>query len=257
MVRCARKKSVTGIYHVMLRGINRQAIFFEEEDNCRFIETLNRARANGGYTIYGYCLMGNHVHLLLHEQKEEIAVIMKRIGTSYARWYNEKYDRVGHVFQSRFKSEPVETEAYLLTVLRYIHNNPLKAKLAVRTEDYKWSSCQAYYREQDFYDGLTNTGFVLAILNSNREAAIKQFADFMQQENADQFMDFTVKQHKNDADLVQEIMKLLNGQPVSALRSLSRDNRNNLIRLIKEIEGVTQRQIARVTGIHQSVIFKI
>lgn len=257
MVRCARKKSVTGIYHVMLRGINRQAIFIDEADNCRFIETLKRAKANGGYAIYGYCLMGNHVHLLLHEQKEEIALVMKRIGTSYARWYNEKYDRVGHVFQNRFQSEPIETEAYLLCALRYIHNNPLKAKMVVRPEAYKWSSCQAYYQEQDFYDGLTNTEFVLAVLNSNRAAAIKQFADFMQQENADQFMDFVVKQHKDDADLAEEIRKLLHGQPVSALQSLSRDKRNNLIRLIKGIEGVTQRQVARVTGIHQSVIFKI
>ncbi len=130
MARCARQKSSTFIYHVLLRGINRQDIFYDEEDYCRFLEIVKRVETSGSVAVYGYCLMGNHVHLLLQEKEEELSVIMKRIGTSYAWWYNTKYDRVGHVFQNRFQSEVVETEAYLLEVLRYIHNNPVKAKLA-------------------------------------------------------------------------------------------------------------------------------
>ena len=187
MVRCARKKSASGIYHIMMRGINRQDIFFDDEDYQRFLETMKRVKERRSCAIYGYCLMGNHVHLLLHEEEEELSVIMKRIGTSYAWWYNQKYDRGGHVFQNRFQSETVETEEYLLGMLRYIHNNPVKAKLVAMPEDYKWSSCQAYYVEKDFF-GLLHPSFILDILNSNREIAIKQFTEFMQKTNADLWM---------------------------------------------------------------------
>jgi putative transposase len=79
---------------------------------------------------------------------------MSRIGTSYAWWYNQKYDRSGHVFQGRFRSECVEDDAYLLTVVRYIHNNPVKAKIVYRAEDYHWSSIHAYYCGSDKPDGL-------------------------------------------------------------------------------------------------------
>lgn len=255
MARCARKKSASGIYHIMLRGINRQDIFLDEEDRCHFLETIKRVKESGSCSIYGYCLMGNHIHLLLQEKEDELSVIMKRIGTSYAWWYNQKYDRVGHVFQNRFQSEEVETEAYLLGVLRYIHNNPVKANLVAKPEEYRWSSCQAYYGGEDPFD-LLNTWFVLDILDSNREAAIRQWIHFMRQENTDQFMDFVVKQRKNDEVLAQEIKELLNGQPLGILQSLDSEERNKIIRTIKGIEGATQRQIARVTGIHQSIVFK-
>jgi Transposase and inactivated derivatives len=240
----------------MMRGINRQDIFLDDEDYQRFLETMKRVKESRSCAIYGYCLLGNHVHLLLHEEEKELSVIMKRIGTSYAWWYNQKHDRVGHVFQNRFQSETVETEAYLLGVLRYIHNNPVKAKLAAKPEEYKWSSCQAYYGEKDSF-GLVYTSFILDILHSNREIAIKQFAEFMQKTNTDQFMDVPVKQRKSDEDLAQEVQELLNGQPIGILQSLDIEQRNNIIKQIKRIEGATQRQIARVTGIHQSIIFKV
>ena len=256
MVRSAREKSASGIYHVMMRGINRQDIFFDDEDYRRFLESMKRVKENRSCAIYGYCLMGNHVHLLLHEEEEALSVIMKRIGTSYAWWYNQKYDRAGHVFQNRFQSETVETEEYLLGVVRYIHNNPVKAKLAARPEEYKWSSCQTYFGEGDS-EGLLQTSFILDILNSNSEVAIKQFAKFMQKPNADQFMDVSVKQRKSDENLAQEVKEILKGQPIGVLQSLDIEQRNKIIKQIKGIEGVTQRQIARVTGIHQSIIFKI
>ena len=256
MARSAREKSASGIYHVMVRGINRQDIFFDDEDYQRFLETMKRVKENRRCAIYGYCLMGNHVHLILHEKAEELSVIMQRMGTSYAWWYNQKYDRGGHVFQNRFQSETVETEAYLLGVLRYIHNNPVKAKLVARPEEYRWSSCQAYYEQKDS-EGLLQASFILDILNSSREVANKQFAEFMQKANTDQFMDVLVKQRKSDEDLAQEVKTMLNGQSIGILQSLDIQQRNKIIKQIKEIEGVTQRQIARVTGIHQSVIFKV
>jgi len=127
MPRYARKKSDIGIFHIMLRGINKQTIFEDDEDRRRFMETIERFKAVSKYEIYGYCLMSNHVHLLLKETEEAISTAIKRICSSYVYWYNWKYERCGHLFQERYKSEIVENDAHVLTVLRYIHQNPVKA----------------------------------------------------------------------------------------------------------------------------------
>jgi len=130
LARVARERSRTGIYHIMLRGINRQTIFKDNQDRVRFLDTLGEYKNICEFVFYGYCLMDNHVHLLIKETKESVSDIIKRICSSYVYWYNAKYKRCGHLFQERFKSEVVETDSYFLTVLRYIHQNPLKAKIA-------------------------------------------------------------------------------------------------------------------------------
>ena len=136
MPRQARKESCTGIFHVMMRGINHQNIFDDEEDNWQFINTLDRMRLrtddNGlpcgtNCTYYGYCLMTNHFHLLIREREEKVGETVKRIASSYVYYYNKKYGRDGHLFKERFKSEPVNDMAYFVTLLRYIHQNPVKA----------------------------------------------------------------------------------------------------------------------------------
>jgi len=133
MPRVARIKSNSKIYHIMIRGINQQNIFSVNEDNEKFIAILAKYHQKSEYEIYAYCLMGNHVHLLIKEGREPISNFMKRIGTSYVSWYNWQYNRKGHLFQDRYKSQPVENDAYFLTVLRYIHQNPLKADLVNHT----------------------------------------------------------------------------------------------------------------------------
>ncbi len=108
MPRRARLKSASGIYHIMLRGANKQEIFHDDEDCRYFLTTIKRYKVISGMDIYGWCLMNNHVHLLLKEGQEEIATTMKRIGVTYVYHYNCKYKTVGHLFQDRFKSENVE-----------------------------------------------------------------------------------------------------------------------------------------------------
>ena len=99
MTRQARQKSQSGIYHIILRGINKQIIFEEEEDRQKFLECLGHYKLICQYQIYGYCLMDNHVHLLIKESEQDIGSIMKRIGVGYVSWYNRKYNRCGHLFQ--------------------------------------------------------------------------------------------------------------------------------------------------------------
>ena len=112
MSRTARIRSETGIYHVMLRGINRQKIFLDAEDNLHFLEILRKCSVISGFQLFAYCLMGNHVHLLIKIGTENLGLVMKRIGIRYSGWYNQKYNRIGHLFQDRYKSEPVQDEKF-------------------------------------------------------------------------------------------------------------------------------------------------
>ena len=120
MPRTARKKSNSGIYHIMLRGINRQIIFEDDEDRVKFIATLKHYKQKCGFNVFAYCLMDNHVHLIIKVNNESLESIMKRIGVSYVYWYNWKYKRSGHLFQDRYKSEVIEDDSYLLVLSRFL-----------------------------------------------------------------------------------------------------------------------------------------
>ena len=153
MPRQPRTSSGTGIYHVMMRGINHQTIFEDEEDNYQFINTLDRMRVRyddegnacgRNCCYYAYCLMGNHFHLLIREREESVGETIKRIASSYVYYYNRKYGRDGHLFKERFKSEPVNDMAYFTVLLRYIHQNPVKAGIVENVKDYEFSSWGEY-----------------------------------------------------------------------------------------------------------------
>ena len=140
MTRTARKMSSTGIHHVIIRGINRQQIFEEQADYEKFLAILAEVKEISGCKLFAYCLMGNHLHVLVKEGGESISEVFRRIGARYVVWFNRKYGRIGHLFQDRFKSEPVETDEYLLHLLSYIYRNPVEAGICQEPEEYDWSS---------------------------------------------------------------------------------------------------------------------
>jgi len=140
MPRLPRKYGSTGIYHITLRGVDHQKLFLRDDDFVYFLNSLLRATTAGNAKVLAYCLMHNHIHLLLEEGSESVSETVKRFATSYAGHFNKKYMRVGPLYQSRFWSQAVEDDAYLLTVLLYIHFNPVKAGICERPEQYRWSS---------------------------------------------------------------------------------------------------------------------
>lgn len=152
MARHARQLAESRIYHVMLRGVNRDAIFLEEADFQRFLTSLAEAKESSGCLVLAYCLMTNHVHLVLRTKDEPIGTVVKRLGVRYAGWFNRKYGRVGHLFQDRFASVPVEDDGYFVTLLRYVWNNPVEAGLATRPDEYRWSSRRLLGQESDLLD---------------------------------------------------------------------------------------------------------
>nr|WP_300145037.1 transposase [Propionicimonas sp.] len=140
MARRARQRAESGIYHVMLRGVNRDAVFLEDDDYDRFLQCLAAVREPSGCRILAYCLMPNHVHLVLRTVDEPVGAVVQRVAVRYVGWFNRKYERVGHLFQERFKSLPVEDDAYLVALVRYVWNNPVQAGLATCPDEYRWSS---------------------------------------------------------------------------------------------------------------------
>ena len=256
MPRCPREKAQSGIYHVLTGGINRQDIFHCEEDYRRFLDIIKRVQTVQQFQLYAYCLMRNHVHLLLQEQDESVAATMKRIGVSYAGWYNAQYDRAGPVFQDRFKSEPVEDKGYLLTVLRYIHHNPVEAQLVVKPEDYGWSSCKEYYARSSVIDGLTHTAHILAMFSGEQEIARTLLREFTSFQGFAGVLDIDRRERKSDDELRAYMENLLAGQPVLRLKTMKKGERNRFLQQVKKVKGVTQRQIARVTGLNANIIFK-
>lgn len=144
MPRVQRRKSSTGIYHITMRGVNKSDIFLDNQDYETFLNYLQNIKTTTGVEIYAYCLMKNHIHLLLKEGNEELSKTFVRLGAGFVGWYNRKYDRIGHLFQSRYNSEVVENDGYLLMVMRYIHQNPVKAGISKHVTGYAWSSIHDY-----------------------------------------------------------------------------------------------------------------
>lgn len=257
MPRKSREKSKSGIYHVILRGANRQEIFHEDIDNQRFLEILEKYTKETGTKVYGWCLMGNHIHLLLVEGKEELSVTMKRIGVSFVWYYNLKYKTTGHLFQDRFKSEKVENDAYLLTVIRYIHQNPVKAGMVKQVEDWKWSSCNGYYGRNYFPLGLLDSDFILSMFSSdNKHSTRVRFKEFNEAIFNDKCLDDDIKIRISDEDARSEIIKHINGIELAQVKTLQKVKRYEIFRKVKAIEGVTQRQAARILGVSCNLIFK-
>lgn len=243
MPRQARKKSSSGIYHIMLRGINRQQIFEDAEDREHFLETLENYKGQCGYTVYAYCLMGNHIHLLLKEGREDLTLVFKRIAGSYVYWYNWKYHRCGHLFQDRFKSEPVEDDSYFLSVLRYIHQNPVKAKLCKRAEEYEYSSMREYLSQPMYAE----TSFALSMLPN------EQFIDYHLQKNEDVCMEMEESFRLTDEDAKVLINKIAKCKTAAEFQMLDIKTRNLCIHKLHK-KGVSIRQISRLTGISRKIV---
>jgi putative transposase len=250
--RQARQQSKSGIYHLIIRGINKQVIFEDDEDRERFLWCLEYYKELSKYNIYGYCLMNNHIHLLIKEGNESIAKTMKRIGVSYVLWFNKKYGRCGHLFQDRFKSEAVETDEYFLMVLRYIHQNPLKTGEWRTMETYPWSSYREYFEQNKRIE----LNFTLELFSKEPKVAMESLKRFMNEKTNDitAVVYSTNKLTDYGAKIaIQTIAQLDN---LSEIQTLEKGKRNEVLRQIKKVEGISTRQIARLTGITQSVVVR-
>ena len=230
----------------MLRGADRRIIFGDDEDCLRFLDTLRRVKQESGFRLYAYCLMGNHVHLLIQEDKEPLERIFRRIGPTYVYYYNWKYQLHGHLFQDRYRSEKVEDDAYFLDVLRYICQNPVKAGLSKTPFDYPWLGCSGFDVDSSLLDGL---GCVT-------DLSEEQLRRFVNEPCKAEHLDDHGMKRMTDREAAQKVCEICECENVQQVGGLEPRRRDAAIR--KGIaQGISIRQFSRLTGISKAVIERV
>lgn len=255
MARLARVISQTGLYHIIFRGICRQNIFEDLRDYEKMLEFIKQVKRELEYDIYAYCLMTNHVHLFIKEKNAgDIIKIMSKILTQYAGWFNRKYLRSGALFGDRYKSEAIEDDRYLFSLVRYIHQNPLKAGIVSKLEEYEWSSYNDYINPNN--NLLTDTTFLLNQFSNNKDKAIELFIEFNYQADDN---DFSISdgRRKNEDSIKRIIMSLIDGEQPHTIKSMQKDKRNLIIYKLHKDEGLSKSVIERATGISRGTIIRI
>lgn len=258
MVRKGRETSGTGIYHVMLRGINRQDIFEDAEDYQTFIKILSSVQnrlddvAMTRITvchIYAYCLMPNHVHLLLSEKHWHVGDVMKAIASSYVFYYNKKYGRIGHLFQDRFKSEPCNTPEYFFTLFRYIHQNPIKAGLVKLAKEYVYSSWP------NDYLGLSRIKvcYIQAVVN---RFGMEELSKWVDEPLPEKVGCIDVNDRKIMADeTIRDLLLTRSGMVnITDFQKLPKQQQKDWVRFVMMELDVGSRQMSRVCGLSYNII---
>lgn len=254
MPRISRQISSTKVYHIILRGIDKQDIFLSEKDYNKFLEILKETKKQYEYDIYAYCLMNNHIHMVIYDKKDILQKIMKSIGIKYSIYFNRKYDRVGHLFQDRYLSKKIEDREYLRTVCRYIHQNPQKAGIE-KTEDYKWSSYKEYIGRRK----IINPKMLLLLFAEKEDEAIKEFIKFHNIQSSREpydLIEYEMKEKITDEQVSKYICELFNMEYEEIRQILNNDieKRNDILIRCKKIKGVTNRQLARIFGISRKIV---
>ena len=177
MARKMRAEIEGGLYHVIARGNNRRRIFDSPTDYEKFLSLLARQKARFPFYLYAYCLMTNHFHLLIERQAHTVGRIMHRLLTGYSQYYNRRHRRVGHLLQDRHRSILCQSERYLCELVRYIHLNPVRARMVAQPEDYYYSGHRAYLGLEPA--GIMDVDPVLRHFGAHREVAQKSYREFV------------------------------------------------------------------------------
>ncbi|MDR2197008.1 MAG: transposase [Coriobacteriales bacterium] len=253
MTRVARQISASGIYHIVFRGVNHCHLFEEDADYRKFLDLLFATKDAVPFDVYAYCLMGNHVHLLVHEGTPgNVSALMHRVLVQYAGWFNRKYARSGALVANRYKSESVDRDRYLLAVVRYIHQNPVVAGIAKDARAYRWSSYRGYLKGND---ALLETSLVLDMFSDDHKKAIAEFRAFHQVFDGAERMPSEGKL-RTDAEVLSGIKAALGDTaPVALVGIADKKERDRLLCLLRD-KGFSIRQIERATGISRGIIAK-
>lgn len=256
MARQARGKSSTGIYHVMMRGNELKPVFLDKDDKEKFIDIMLQKKDGAAIRLYAYCVMDNHIHMVIQEVEQPLERFMKRIGITYAAYFNKKYNRIGHVFQDRFRSEAIEDESYLLSAIRYIHKNPFASEQNP-TITYPWSSYPLYIDDKDGFPPLPEMAEILSRFSANRKNAKQYFYEFHSSEEPQHlFLDIVDESNENAEELLE---RFLQSRSMLIGDLQKKDNRLAVIELIQLLlsrSNISCRQIAQLTGLNREKVRK-
>lgn len=268
MPRQPRKKDEFSLYHVILRGNERKRIFKQDRDKKEFLDILRKYKGKYNFLIHAYCIMNNHVHLIINCNGTDISLLMKSINISYAYYYNKKYNRCGHLFQDRFKSERIGDATYFLYLSKYIHRNPVKAGMVTEAKNYYWSSFRQYIKLEQDAEGLVETDKLLSQISMERARAISEYIKFVSEAENIPAMDIEedkideIDDRKMITELTQAERTLAR---MTAERGIVKEQiskvpkiRNDLIKEIRKNSTLTMKEIGELFGgISESRISRI
>lgn len=234
MARPIRIEYPGAVYHVICRGNNRQAIYRDDGDRRHYLEKLSYYCQDKKVDLLAYCLLPNHVHLLLETPEGNLSKMMQPLQTSYTMYFNKRHGRSGHLFEQRYKAMLVDRDNYLLQVSRYIHLNAVSAQLAGRPQDFRWSSYGAYLNEKGMLGLKTET--VLGQMSGSRGRQLQQYREYVEGRRGKRFRNpapqVRQQSYVGDEDFVEAIQKL-------ATRSAATERRHSLRRIVKSVSAVT------------------
>ncbi len=263
------------LYHVIARGNNRKNVFEGENEKEEYLRIVKRYKERYGFKIYSYCIMDNHTHLLIEVEKTPLSKIMQGIQQVYTQRYNIAKKQTGHVFEQRYKAILCDKDSYLLNLVRYIHQNPIKACIKDGIE-YKWSSHVEYIDQTNRM--LADKEFVLGLFSGNKKEAVKRYIDFIDIEEG---MDISkikseeivldkikyekrLNQLKNELsynNLKKEVCKLtgINEDEIMRRNRVQRfvDARKALVILSKKYCDISNREMAKDLNLSEPSISKI
>ena len=238
MSRGARQVSESGFYHVMMRGCGRQILFEDDGDRLKFLGLLSEMLARSGVVLIAWCLMTNHVHLLVSDEGRTLSEALHDLTAAYAGYFNRKTGHVGAVFGGRFKSVPVESETQLVAAARYIHDNPEKGGICP-ADEYEWSSFGEYARKPWICD----TSVLLGVLGS-AEPLLAPGPDVSERAP----YHFRTGRRVPDEELLDIAHAVLHPRDPGEAKGLETSARSEALRRLSEA-GLSQRQIERLTGV--------
>lgn len=245
-MRKPRKYSKKGFYHTFSRGVNKQNIFYDDDDRNYFLDIVFKYADKYNIGIHTYVLMDNHFHLEFEDPDKNISKFMGLICSLYARFFNKKYDRTGHLFQERFGSECIEDIERLLDCCRYILRNPEAAGIC-KTEKYKWSSYKLYKKSKP----RIRTSIILSQFNT-----IEKFYEFLEKENKSMFLDIEFRPSEKKKNIEKKIALIIGRDNPMIPPEWSLDKISiSLKKLIAA--GYSINTISRVTGVCKGLIRKI
>ncbi len=242
-----RKKRIEkiGFYHIINRGVAKTNIYLNDEDYQRFLEILQDASTEYGFEIYSFCLMSNHYHLLLKTKYENLSSLLQKINSRYSIYFNNKYKRVGPLWQGRFKSWYVYDESYLKALVKYIELNPIKANITKNIGEYKWA--------------MSSSKAELEMLNRQLVDSIDFTDDLSEEEQIKIDVIFTGKLEIKDNEIKPKKLKLLEDYFVSRVdfveKTKSKHLTYDIMMAIKD--GHKQSAIAKYLNLSPVAISKI
>jgi len=273
MTRPLRIEFDGALYHVTARGDRQANIYEDDDDREQFLSLLKEVCSRFNWQIHAYCLMDNHYHLLIETPEGNLSLGMRHLNGVYTQKINRKHDRVGHVFQGRFKSVIVEKESYLLELARYIVLNPVRARMVREAKNWPWSSYRVTIGVAAFTGGL-NVDWLLSQFAKRKSTAIKRYEEFVSAGKnqpspweylknqiflgSDEFIT-TVREHIPDDKDLSEIPQRQKRPVAKPLMEFSENYKSRDEAILKAFEsgGYSMKVIGDHFGLHFSTVSRI